>query len=197
MDVGGERFESGTTYNMHSNTNHNLQEASESVQDPGVSQCVMYSAGFVTIFQVPDAEWLLDPAISSKTGMVVVIKGSFGGAYDGGWHSGQYEGAQGVVLSVFETGNSSFASTARVRLFDPIDPAQAVFTIPTMYLWPVGPDQPGQNALILYGNQKGEVAKIREEDPVGWFVSVRHLHFEVASEQLVRVENFGDDGNII
>ncbi|KAI0917190.1 hypothetical protein AcW1_007550 [Taiwanofungus camphoratus] len=180
VDVGGERFESGTTYNMHSNTNHNLQEASESVQDP-----------------VPDAEWLLDPAISSKTGMVVVIKGSFGGAYDGGWHSGQYEGAQGVVLSVFETGNSSFASTARVRLFDPIDPAQAVFTIPTMYLWPVGPDQPGQNALILYGNQKGEVAKIREEDPVGWFVSVRHLHFEVASEQLVRVENFGDDGNII
>ncbi|KAH9941066.1 hypothetical protein B0H21DRAFT_753448 [Amylocystis lapponica] len=145
-----------------------------------------------------NAEWLLHPAVSSKSGMLVVIQGTSGSGEDPSWFGGDHEGAHGVVLSVFSTGNSSFASTARVRMLDPVDPSTAVLTIPVQYLWPVEPDELGQNALVLDGEARGEVAKIREEESAGWFVSVgRSQHFVISADKLVRVLDVDKDGNVL
>ena len=53
------------------------------------------------------------------------------------WHIGDCETKQGVVLSVLDTQNDSFASTARVRFLEPVNPLQPILTVPVNYLWPV------------------------------------------------------------
>ncbi|OBZ71740.1 hypothetical protein A0H81_08750 [Grifola frondosa] len=136
-----------------------------------------------------DENWLLDPIVSTKGGMVVVVRGSVKNAQNDGWHGGDYEGSDGVVLSVFNTGigNTTASSTARVRFMEPIDPSRAVYSVPVQFLWPVEPRESGQDALILDGMQKGDVARVRVEEPDGWLVSVRNLHFTIAFEKLVQV----------
>lgn len=131
--------------------------------------------------------WLLNPVISNKSGMAVVIAGSSGGHQDVGWHNGDYEGAHGVILSVFNTGSMSFSSTARVKILEPREGAPTVFAIPIKYLSPVRPSVFGQKALILDEECIGEVAIIREEGSSegGWFVSVRNNHFEISGEKMV------------
>ncbi|EED79171.1 predicted protein [Postia placenta Mad-698-R] len=73
------------------------------------------------------------------------------------------------------------------RLLSPLDPTQDTFNIPTQYIFPVEPSRPGQKALILHGDHKGEIAIVREEEENGWFVSVGNMHFEVSADKLVQV----------
>ncbi|TFY59294.1 hypothetical protein EVJ58_g5865 [Rhodofomes roseus] len=140
------------------------------------------------------AHWLLDPIMSTKKGMTVVITGSSGGHDDRGWYNGEYEGEQAVILSVFNTGNGSFSSTAQVKMLDPRDGAPSVFTIPVEYLASVRPDLLGQKAIVLQGNCKGKVAVIREEGSVEseWFVSAGNNHFEINGENLVLYSEVAD-----
>ncbi|KZT73925.1 hypothetical protein DAEQUDRAFT_721415 [Daedalea quercina L-15889] len=138
--------------------------------------------------------WLLDSAISTKSGMTVDITGSSGGHEDCGWYNGEYEGERGAVLSVFNTGNASFSSTARVKIVEFRDGAPSIFAIPVQYLSPVRPERPGQKALVLDGECKGEVAIIREEGSYEneWFVSARNNHFEISGEKLVLYTEVAD-----
>ncbi|KAF9820715.1 hypothetical protein IEO21_01158 [Rhodonia placenta] len=131
--------------------------------------------------------WLLYRAVSSKSGMIIVIRGTHGDEKHSGWFQGLNEGARGVILSVMNTGNDAFASTAETRLLSPLDPTQDTFNIPTQYIFPVEPSRPGQKALILHGDHKGEIAIVREEEENGWFVSVGNMHFEVSADKLVQV----------
>ncbi|TFK82679.1 hypothetical protein K466DRAFT_290041 [Polyporus arcularius HHB13444] len=110
-------------------------------------------------------DWLLDPAVASKSGMLVTIHGTLPTIRSSGWHNGAYEDAQGVVLSVFNTGpgNAIFASTARVRFLKPLDPDMHTFVVPVSFLQPVKPDGVGQEALIIGGEYAGSLAKLREE----------------------------------
>ena len=134
-------------------------------------------------------DWLLDPVFSSQAGLVISIHGSARTLASCGWHDGDYEGAHGLVLSVFNTrrGNTGFASTARVRMLAPLSPEVHTFAVPVSYLRPVPPDDVGQSALIVSGGHKGHVAKLREELEGGWFVSVAYDHFEIENDRLVKV----------
>ncbi|KAI0333785.1 hypothetical protein GY45DRAFT_1368203 [Cubamyces sp. BRFM 1775] len=135
------------------------------------------------------SEWLLDPAISSCSGMLVMVRGS--SALHGGaaWHGGDYEGAQGIVLSVHNTGadNEFFPSTARVKFLKPLHPPLDTFAVPVSLLYPVAPDAAGQQALIVRGQNKGKTAKLWEEVSQGWYVCAAYDYFEVAHEDLVRL----------
>ena len=146
-----------------------------------------------------DAEWLLQPVLADKRGMLIVIQGSMGNRRDDqGWCSGDHERAKGVVLSVLNTGHADIVSSARVRLLNPADTSVTSFTVPVKYLWPVEPDEPGQNALILDGDGRGEVAKIREEDPAGWYVSVgRSQYLVVPPNKMVQMLEVDIQGNLL
>ncbi|KAI0662081.1 hypothetical protein C8Q70DRAFT_962551 [Cubamyces menziesii] len=104
--------------------------------------------------------------------MLVMVLGS-SALHDGAaWHGGDYEGAQGIVLSVHNTGadNECFPSTARVKFLKPLHPPVDTFAVPVSLLQPIAPDAAGQQALIVRGEHKGKTAK-----------------FEVAHEDLVRL----------
>ncbi|KAI9058152.1 hypothetical protein FKP32DRAFT_1240629 [Trametes sanguinea] len=109
--------------------------------------------------------WLLDPAVSSKAGMVVTVHGSRTLQHGVAWHGGDYEGARGVVLSVHNTGSDDefFPSTARVKFFKPLNPAVDTFAVPVSLLWPVRPEAEGEHALIIGGPYKGNEARLLEE----------------------------------
>ncbi|KAI0714046.1 hypothetical protein C8T65DRAFT_158428 [Cerioporus squamosus] len=135
-------------------------------------------------------DWLLDPAIASQSGMLVTVHGSLPTRRSSGWHNGAYEDAQAVVLSVFNTGpgNTTFASTARVKLLKPLNPDMNTFVVPASYLHPVKPDDVGQDAVIIGGEYIGSLARLREEVSEGWFfVSAAYDHFEIKAANLVRV----------
>ncbi|EMD36765.1 hypothetical protein CERSUDRAFT_137024 [Gelatoporia subvermispora B] len=145
------------------------------------------------------AKWLLDPEISSKQNMIVEVKGSFSGP-NGGWHKGDYEGRQGVVLSVFDTQQPQFPSTARVRFSSPVDPAHPVQTVPVEYLWPVHPDRPDEDVLVLQGPHKGQLAKVQVYDgPGSLILSMRQTYIviEIAADKLVRLARTDADGTRI
>ncbi|OSD07420.1 hypothetical protein PYCCODRAFT_610854 [Trametes coccinea BRFM310] len=101
--------------------------------------------------------WLLDPALSSKAGMVVTIHGSRNLDHGAAWHGGDYEGASGVVLSVHNTGSDdgSFPSIARIKFFKPLNPSVHTFAVPVSILWPVRPEAVGEHAVIIGGAFKG------------------------------------------
>ena len=119
--------------------------------------------------------------------MTVVLAGTRGGPGGNGWYNGDYEAERGVVLSVFNTGNSVFSSTAQVKMLEARAGAPSSFVVPVEFLEPVRPDRPSQKALVLDGECKGEVAVVREEGSFEgeWFVSVRHNYFEISGEKLV------------
>lgn len=145
----------------------------------------------VLIVLPPDVsdDWLLDPAVARHAGLFVTVHGSVKNGSDNGWHDGAYEGAQGIVLSVFNTGpdNAMFPSTARVRFQRPLDPGADVLVVPISYLWPVSPDAVGQDAVVIAGQCIGAIARVREEVSGGWFVSAAYDHFEINASHLVRV----------
>ena len=98
--------------------------------------------------------WLHDPVVSTKNGMTVVLAGTRGGPGGNGWYNGDYEAERGVVLSVFNTGNSVFSSTAQVKMLEARAGAPSSFVIPVEFLEPVRPDRPSQKALVLLINSK-------------------------------------------
>ncbi|KAL6304408.1 hypothetical protein BKA93DRAFT_292747 [Sparassis latifolia] len=129
--------------------------------------------------------------------MLVVIQGSHGDGQKDGWYNGDLEGARGVILMVFVSGSSMMPPVARVKMLNPRDESEATLTIPVVYLWPVEPDEPGQNVLMLQGDHRGEVGKVREEDEIGWFISVGKMHCTVAAENLERILEVDEDDNIL
>ncbi|KAI0755169.1 hypothetical protein C8Q80DRAFT_415764 [Daedaleopsis nitida] len=134
-------------------------------------------------------DWLLDAVVSRHSGLLVTVQGSLSTRSSAGWYDGQYEGAKGIVLSVFNTGpsNRESPSTARVKFQRPLDPDMDVVVVPVSLLLPVHPSAPKQTAVIIGGMYNGEVAQVREEVSGGWFVSAAYEHFEVDTEFLVRL----------
>lgn len=118
---------------------------------------------------------------------MVVLTGTHRGPENEGWYNGDYESERGVILSVFNTGNSAFSSTAQVKILEARKGAPSAFVIPVEFLAPVRPERPGQKALVLDGACQGEVAVLREDGAYEgeWFVSARNNHFEISSEKLV------------
>lgn len=146
------------------------------------------------------ARWLLDPDIVSKRGMVVEVKGSFGTAEQTKWHNGDYEGMQGVVLSVFDTHNEHFQRTARVRFEKSLDPTQSYQAVPVDFLWPVHPDKLDEEVMILPpARHKGQEAKVHMVEHGGDMVitTKTYMVLETNAEKLVRIWNIDDEGNRI
>ncbi|KAI0658338.1 transcription elongation factor Spt5 [Cubamyces menziesii] len=96
------------------------------------------------------SKWLLEPEFSQKRGLAIERHGTFSGR----WHGGDFEGKQGVVLSVFDTHNRSFESVAHVRFFNPVDPLQPILLMPIQFLRPVHPEHCEETA-VLDNAQKG------------------------------------------
>ncbi|KAI0761362.1 transcription elongation factor Spt5 [Trametes elegans] len=144
-------------------------------------------------FELPP-KWLLDPAFASKRGIVVEVRGTFGG----GWHGGDFEGKQGVVLSVFDTQNDAFESTARVRFFQPVDPLQPILPVPVQYLWPVHPEQGDETCVVLTGTGRGQEASIEVVESNYSMVVTTKETFQVVDtspEKLMRVLDIDEVGN--
>lgn len=129
---------------------------------------------------------------------MVEVRGSMvGGAHT--WHNGDFEGKQGVVLSVFNTNNDTFESTARVRFFNPVDPLQPILPVPITFLWPVHPTQKGEDVIILAGVQgKGQEATVEAVESNHVMVLTTKETFLVIdspSERLVRIRHVDEVGN--
>lgn len=127
---------------------------------------------------------------------MVEVRGTMGSA---GWHSGDYEGKQGIVLSILDTQNESFTSTARVRLLEPINPLQPILTVPVEYLWPVHPEARGEDVLILAGAQgKGQEARVEAIESQNLMVLTTKATFLVIDSppnRLVRIKQVDEVGN--
>ncbi|KAH9889860.1 hypothetical protein C8Q73DRAFT_705692 [Cubamyces lactineus] len=166
----------------HNQAQEEIYQANNSVAPPAAK-------GAEPGVQIASAEWLLDPAISSCPGMLVVVLGSSALHGATAWHGGDYEGAQGIVLSVHNTGADTefFPSTARVKFLKPLHPPLDTFAVPVSLLCPVAPGATGQQALIIRGPHKGKRAKLWEEVSQGWYVCAAYDYFEVAHEDLVRL----------
>ena len=127
---------------------------------------------------------------------MVEVRGTIGSA---GWHGGDYEGKQGIVLSILDTQNESFTSTARVRLLEPINPLQPILTVPVEYLWPVHPEARGEDVLILAGAQgKGQEARVEAIESQNLMVLTTKATFLVIDSppnRLVRIKQVDEVGN--
>ncbi|KAI0366514.1 transcription elongation factor Spt5 [Pilatotrama ljubarskyi] len=138
-------------------------------------------------------KWLLEPEFSQKRGLVVEVRGSFGH-----WYGGDFEGKQGVVLSVFDTHNDAFESTARVRFFNPVDPLTPILPVPVQYLWPVHPEQSGEIVIILTGPKKGVEARVEALESNNQMVVTTTDTFHVVDtspDKLIRVYDIDEVGN--
>lgn len=130
------------------------------------------------IVELPE-KWLLDPTLSTKKGMLAEIRHSNGRSGEG-WHNGDYEGEKVVILSVLDTHNDSFRSTATVRFLNPqVTLDQPV--IPVEYLTPVPPDRTGDEVIILQRDRRGTRGKLRDapSDSEDWIVSITGLNLMV------------------
>lgn len=81
-------------------------------------------------------------------------------------------------------------STANVKLLDPPGHYQSTCVVPVRYLSPVPPSKPGQNAVILVGPFRGQIAKLREledDNADRWLVSAGNCHFEIDAEHMARL----------
>ncbi|KAH9931558.1 uncharacterized protein B0H18DRAFT_989959 [Fomitopsis serialis] len=136
-------------------------------------------------FELSD-QWLLEPEFSSQRGMLVDVKGSFGPS---GWFNGDYEGKQGIVVSVFDTKSANFAATANVRFLEPLDPAKPSLQVPVEVLKPVNPEKYGTEVLILHGPHKGQQARVNMVEAGGLMVvTTRQFTVdELGAEKLVVV----------
>ena len=130
---------------------------------------------------------------------MVEVRGSYLGA-NGGWHKGECEGKEGIVLSVLNT-NNSLEPTARVRFFDPVDPLQPILQVPITYLWPVHPEGTGDEVIILAGVQgKGQEATVEAIESTNLMVLTTKATFLVIdspAERLVRIRHVDEVGNLL
>lgn len=126
--------------------------------------------------------------------MLVEVKGSFGGHAGDGWHQGEYEGRQGVVLSITNTGSDDFTSTALVRFLE----GGTKLAVPVQHLWPVQPEKVDEDVLMLHGTYKGSLAKVFAIEG-GSNVLVRTIPalvvVDTTPETLVRRWELDGDGN--
>ncbi|KAH8104706.1 hypothetical protein BXZ70DRAFT_610545 [Cristinia sonorae] len=130
------------------------------------------------------SRWLLLP-LARTNGITVEIKHSFPENENPGWNNGDFEGLQGVVLSVLNLGDGLARSTATVRLANPPDEDHRDYPIPVDCLWPVPPSKAGELAIILVGQFCGQVAKLRQLEEEGvWLVSAGNSHFEIEAEHM-------------
>ncbi len=132
---------------------------------------------------------------------MVEVRGSYASAGQSGWHNADYEGKQGVVLSVFNTDNDTFQSTARVRFFQPVDPLQPIVPVPVTYLWPVHPEKKGEDVIILSGAQgMGQEARVEAVESRNTMVLTTKATFLVIDshpERLVRTRQVDEVGNFV
>ena len=145
-------------------------------------------------------KWLLDPDLQDRVrGIMVEVRGSYIDA-NGGWHKGECEGKEGIVLSVLNT-NNSLEPTARVRFFDPVDPLQPILQVPITYLWPVHPKNTGDGVIILAGVQgKGQEATVEAIESTNLMVLTTKATFLVIdspAERLVRIRHVDEVGNLL
>ncbi len=128
--------------------------------------------------------------------MTVEIKGSFANYEKGsaGFAGGDYEGMQGVVLSVLNIRSDPHSSTGRVKLQGMPQGLTDIYVIPVAYLWPVPPSTVRDKAIVLHGIRKGLMVELREEVADGWFVSSddKSHQFEVESSWLVGIRDVAE-----
>lgn len=140
-------------------------------------------------------KWLLDPAIITQRGMLVEVKGTFG---DEGWNQGEYEGRQGIVLSITTLGKDEFASMAQLKLLEPANQPQTA--VPIQYLWPVPPEKVDEDVLMLHGEYKGSLAKVYAVEGSSNMI-VRTMPalvvVDTSPDTLVRCWNVDAEGNKI
>ncbi|KAI0708566.1 transcription elongation factor Spt5 [Earliella scabrosa] len=168
-------------------------------QTPGIMGGSIFGSSEMPFELSP--KWLLDSDLQDRVrGIMVEVRGSYLGA-NGGWHKGECEGKQGVVLSVLNTHNDSFESTARVRFFDPVDPLQPILQVPITYLWPVHPEGTGDEVIILAGVQgKGQEATVEAIESTNLMVLTTKATFLVIdspAERLVRIRHVDEVGNLL
>lgn len=106
-----------------------------------------------------DKFWLVDPAYAShKIGMVVKMRGTRGDSANlVEWDHGQYEGKEGKVLGVLDTGSEFIPRTATLQM----DEGESL-TVPIIYLVPVPPTQVRNRVVALDGRYKGKVVTVRD-----------------------------------
>ncbi|KAH9022167.1 transcription elongation factor Spt5 [Lactarius pseudohatsudake] len=106
-----------------------------------------------------DKFWLVDPAYAShKIGMVVKVRGTRGDSANLlEWDHGQYEGKEGKVLGVLDTGSEFIPRTATLQM----DEGESL-TVPIIYLVPVPPTQVRNRVVALDGRYKGKVVTVRD-----------------------------------
>ncbi len=105
------------------------------------------------------------------------------------------------MLSVLDTQNDSFTSTARVRFLEPVNPLQPILTVPVNYLWPVHPEFKGDDVIILSGAQgKGQEARVEAIETANLMVLTTKATFLVidsSPDKLVRIKQVDEVGNFI
>ena len=101
----------------------------------------------------------MEPALSSKTGMLCEISGSFGA---NGWFSGKHEGEQVVVTNIF-IAKEGFASKVSLKWHQSTEPPPP--TIPPQLLRPVAPTTAQQKVLVVNGQRLGSEAVVHDINP--------------------------------
>lgn len=137
--------------------------------------------------EVPE-RWLLDPTISSKSGILAELKPTSDGRE---WQEGKYDGEKVVIHDILNAHDTGHQSIARVEFLSPHIPLDKP-AIPVDFLYPVEPERTGDHVLILEdSSRKGEEGKIREADPDSdkWTVSITgtHLIVEIKRRMLVKL----------
>lgn len=115
------------------------------------------------------------------------IKNSFGRAGEG-WHQGKYEGEKVIILSVLDTHNDVYASTATCQFVSSQTDLDRP-TIPVQYLVPVEPERVGDMVIIVHGERIGEEGKVQDDGSDQWMVSVTgtQLLVEVRRSAMARL----------
>ncbi|KAF9806122.1 hypothetical protein IEO21_08804 [Rhodonia placenta] len=129
--------------------------------------------------------WLLDSEIVDQVrGIAVKIQGS-----SSKWYNGQYEAKTGVVLSILNTHNEQFGTTATVKFDEPLDPSQSTLQVPVDVLMPVHPLKSKDEVMILYGAHKGQLATVGLIEPTGMMIvtTQSYLVEEIHADRLVVV----------
>ena len=100
--------------------------------------------------------WLCEPNVADKTGMLCDINGTFG---ENGWLSGTHEGEQVVVTNVF-VAKEGFTSKVSVKFHQSAEPPPP--SIPPNFLRPVQPSKVGQKVLIVLGPRMGSDGVVQD-----------------------------------
>ena len=120
----------------------------------------------------PPEKWLLSRDLSNPKGIRVRIRSSSGTK----WQHGNYDEQHGIILSVMNTFNETYDSTAQVRFLQPIDElTQSSPSVPVQFLAPVEPEQ-GDRVDIIHGNRSGQQGVVRDLDGDKATISIDGTH---------------------